>query len=490
MPPTKQLIAVSLLMTLLSVNLVPVAAMDTLQPSDFALMSFSKTIDFFEYVRAAAQQHNMTPPDEASYAFLHLNYINVSGLQMLYAGLSNITVNQTSLTIPIQTFMLHYQSSAGLKDVIAASSFIMMLAFNETEDTLFPASPDKNDVLYASFSLGADLTPIFGRDTPPGLSSQTEIIPLTSEDAYHWSWGMRYTNLTAIWWQISIDPAHPHHDPRPIAITRYEELTFTYHLTIDPETGTATVNTEYVIGRATDLWLLFWLVILPIPFHYNATGCYRMNGAKISDETIHAFLHTQGIQMSVVHFQSSVVLDRTTYSNAEGTNVHDNEVDVSDATVTTYADDGERVFDANFTAKGAYNLFNVTSDPTETTFTAYNTTTRTTKIAGFARNPIFHVHTYLMRFIPLMVATMSPELVEQAKDHLWDMNYADYFYVIGYPVYEGYRIEHDPTYVAYAALTAEEPPPPEPPAPPGGGAALLLAGGALLVLVLVILRRR
>ncbi len=488
--PTKQLWTVCLLLTLLSVNLVPVAAIDTLQPADFTLASFSKTIDFLAYVRTAAQYHNVTPPDEDAAAFLQLNYVNVSGLQLLYAGLANITVNQTALTIPIQTFMLHYQSQTGLKDVITASSFVMMLAFNETEATLFPASPDKSDVLYASFSLGVDLSSIVGRDPPPGLTSQTEVIPLTQEDDYNWRWGMRYTHLTAVWWQISIDPAHPHHDPRPIAITQYEELTFTYHLTIDPEAGTATVRTEYSLGRMTDLWLLVWLIILPIPVHYNATGCYRINGEKISDETIHAFLHAHGIQMSVVQFQSSVVLDRTTYTHAEGATVHDDEVVVDDTTVTTYADDGERLFDADFTVKGTYRLFNATTDPTETAYTTHQTTTRTTKIAGFARNPIFHVHTYLMRFIPLVVATMSPELAEQAKDHLLDMEYADYFYVIGYPVYDGYRIEHDPTYVAYAALTAAEPPPPGPPAPPAGGVILLVAGGALLVLVVVILRRR
>lgn len=487
---TKQRWTAVLLLTLLFGHLVPVAASDTLQPADFALTSFSKTIDFLEYVRVAAQHHNVTPPDEDAYAFLHLNYVNVSGLQMLYAGLANITVNQTALTIPIQTFMMQYLSQTGLKDVISASSFVMMLAFNETDDTLFPASPDKNDVLYASFNLGADLTAVLGEAAPPGLTSQTEVIPLTQEDALNWTWGMRYTNLTAIWWQISIDPARPHRDPRPLAITRYEELTFTYRLTIDPETGTATLSTEYVIGRTTDLWLILWLILIPIPVHYNVTGCYRINGEKISDETIHTFLHAQGIQMSVVHFQSSVVLDRTTYSHAEGTNVHDNEVVLDDATITTYADDGERILDADFTVKGTYRLFNATADPSETAFTTHQTTTRTTKIAGFARNPIFHVHTYLMRFIPLVVATMSPELAEQAKDHLLDMEYADYFYVIGYPAYDGYRIEHDPTYVAYAALTAAEPPPPGPPVPPGVGAVLLVAGVTLLVLVVVILRRR
>jgi hypothetical protein len=33
------------------------------------------------------------------------------------------------------------------------------------------------------------------------------------------------------------------------------------------------------------------------------------------------------------------------------------------------------------------------------------------------------------------------------------MTYADYFYVISYPVYDGYRVEHDPSYTAYFAVT-------------------------------------
>jgi hypothetical protein len=158
--------------------------------------------------------------------------------------------------------------------------------------------------------------------------------------------------------------------------------------------------------------------------------------------------------------------------------------------VTTYSDDGERIFDADFTAKKTYKVFNFTSDPTETTYETYDTTTRTTKIAGFARNPIFHVHTYLMRYIPLMLATMSPELVEQAKEHLFDMSYADYFYIIGYPVYDGYRIEHDPTYVAYASLTSEEAPPPDTRTLPPGGIVLGIAGVALIFVVVFIIRRK
>ena len=480
------------LIVMLTLNTLPVSAVDTLEPSDFKLKSWSKTIDFLDYVRAYAAQHGKKPPSDDSHAYLHLTYVNVSGMQMVYAGLANITLNQTSLTIPIQTFMMHYKSKDGLNDVVTASSFIMLLAFSEEDGTVFQQSPDRNDTLYASFSLGCDLREYFGKSTPPELKSKTEIIPLTNEDDLTWTWGMKYTNLTAIWWKASIDPHKPARDPRPIAISRYDELTFTYSLTLDPETGEATLSMNYVIGKMTDLWVFWWLILIPIPVHYNSTGCYGVRGkVRLSDESIYDFLQSQGIGMSIVQFQSTVVLDHTTYSNSEGTNVTDDDVFVGDSTVSTFASDGERIFDADFSVKKAYNLFNYTADPTETDFTTHTTTTRTCKVAGFARNPIFKVHTFLMKFIPLVVAHMDPELYQQAKDRLLDMSYADYFYAIAYPVYGGNRIEHDPTYTAYCSLTTEEPhTPPEGPATSQNGLVLIVGLAAVAAVAYFILRRR
>jgi hypothetical protein len=132
---------------------------------------------------------------------------------------------------------------------------------------------------------------------------------------------------------------------------------------------------------------------------------------------------------------------------------------VDDSIIEAFSDDGEKILDADFTTKESYKLFNHTLDSTETAYETYQTTTRTCKIAGFADNPIFAVHTSLMRFIPVVLANMDPELYEQAKDHLLDMNYADYFYLTAYPEYSGYRIEHDPTLTAYCHLTTSEPPP-------------------------------
>jgi hypothetical protein len=442
------------------VNVLPVWALDTLQPSDFQLESWQKEIDFFDYVRLYAAVHGKTPPPENSHAYLNLAYVNVSGLQMLSAGLFNITDEENALTIPIQTTMMHYKSRDGLKDVVTASSFVMLMAFNETEDTVFEQSPDRNDTLYASFSLGYDLDDLFAGNSKPDLNSKTEVIPLSStEDGLVWTWGMKYTDLAALWWKTSIDPDNPARDPRPIALTIYDELTFTYELRIDPETGEATLSMNYVIGKMRELWVFAWLWLIPFPFHYNATGCYRLNGQQISEETIYDFISNQGIKMSTVNFQATVILDHTTYFESSGANVQDDEVVVDDSIIETFADDDEKILDADFTTKDSYKLFNYTLDQTETTYESYQTTTRTCKIDGFANNPIFAVHTSLMRFIPVVLASMDPELYEQAKDHLLDMNYADYFYLTAYPEYSGYRIEHDPTLTAYCHLTTSEPPP-------------------------------
>ena len=477
------------LIVILTASSLPVSAIDTLTPSDFQQGSWYKTIDFLDYVRAYASQLNQTPPPSDSHAFMYLTYVNSSGMQMLYAGLSNITDQRATLTIPLQTFMMHYKSRDQLQDVVTASSFVMLLAFNETDATIHADSPDRSDMLYASFSLGLDLGEYVGGGTFPSLATRTEVIPLEpGPGGLTWTWGMRYTNLTAVWWSTSIDPEHPSLDPRPVAISRYEELTFRYKLVIDPDTGKATIRCDYVIGRILDLWVFSWLVIVPVSVHYNATGCYRVNGATISGETVYDFLRNQGIKMSIVQFQGSATLNRTTYAQYKGTNVTDSEVRITDSSISTFASNGEKVFDAEFYSKRQYNLYNYTADKTEKSFKTYDTTVWTGKVAGFAHNPIFLVHASLMRLIPHVLVHMHPALYWQARDHLLDMDYADYFSITAYPTYEGYRVVHDPTYTAYAQLTKA-------PAQPSAlsfttGLALVAAGMAVIAVFVVLVTRR
>jgi tetrahydromethanopterin S-methyltransferase subunit B len=485
-----QKISIPIIILLIFSNILPVLALDTLEPSDFQLESWNKNIDFFDYVREYRSIHGKTPPPDNAHAYLNLAYVNISGLQMLSAGLINITDEDNELTIPIQTTMMNYNSQDGLKDVVTASSFVMLMAFNETDNSIYAQSPDRNDTLYASFSLGYDLGELFAGSDRPDLNSEAEVIPLeSSSDGLVWTWGMKYTDLAAFWWKTSIDPNNPMHDPRPIALTVYDELTFTYRLEIDPDSGEATLSMNYTIGRMRDLWVFWWLIFLPVTVHYNSTGCYRLNGQLISGETIHAFLSNQRIKMSIVNFQATVILDHSAYFESLGTNVQDNEVVVDDLVIEAFADDGEKIFDANFTTKDSYDLYNYTLDPQENTYETYQTITRTTKIAGFAQNPIFGIHTSLMRLIPAVLASMDPELYEQAKDHLLDMSYADYFYLTAYPEYDGYRIEHDPTITAYCYLTAGSSLP-DNTDPSGMGFLVLVSVVVVLVIAVVLISKR
>ncbi len=386
-----------------------------------------------------------------------MTYVNKMGLKMLYAGLCNISlVDQVFITIPMQTFLIHYKTENNSRDALVASSFLMLMGFNDTAESIHPDSPDRNDTLWASFSLGLNLEQWFPDAKFPSLRSKTEIFPLTySDNGLTWSWGMRYTNLTAVWWRTYISEENETEVSRPWGLATYDELTFNYTLTIDPDARKANITENHVIGRIRDLWVFYGWFLVPIYNHYNSTGCYAY-GTKLSNETVYDFLHKHGVKMSIVDFQASIMLDRDTYStSASGQNVTDNEVFVSDSSISTYSDDGEKVFNASFGVKQTYNLFNYTEDKTESTPDTYDAVVRTAEIGGYAKNrDLFRFHRDFARYIPLILVHMYPQLYQRAKETITNMTRADYLFIISYPNYSGYRIEHDPMYTIYFAPTA------------------------------------
>jgi len=157
-----------------------------------------------------------------------------------------------------------------------------------------------------------------------------------------------------------------------------------------------------------------------------------------------------------VNFQTSIVADRKTISEtAGGQNVTDNERVVSDSSISTYSDEGERIYDASFGVKKTYNLYNYTADPMENTFETYNATVRTQQISGYARNTgLFAWHIGLLKFLPLLIANMYPLAYAYARATIANMTRANYFYVIGYPTYSGYKIMHDPQWTVYLDTSA------------------------------------
>ena len=476
-----------------SVLLLPLASADTLAAADFSSESWGKTVDYFNYLRLHAAFTGKPVLPSGWNAWTYMTYINTNGFQLLYAGLQNVTFGSLlTITIPAQTFLMHYKTENTSSDVVTASSFLMLMAFqdNETANT-FPNSPDLNDTLFASISRGIDLTSVFGSSTPPELNSKTKVFPLTkSADGLHWSWGMQYTNLTAFWFKTWIDPNEPHFDSSWVALTRYDELTFTYNLTINKDTHQATLMENHIIGRMRDLY--FWDMVegLPALLHFNSTGCYRtFLGTPVTGyPNIYGWLEQNKIKMSIIQYSTTMMIDHTTQSKSGTQNVTDKDVNVSTGDVLTTSDTGEKVFDASFGAKETYKLYYYnTTDNTENTYSNYTAVTRTAKIRGFAFNAVIDDCTGFLRYVPYALRDIDGTSYNYYQDHtiLLNVTGANYFYIISYPTYSGYRIVHDPTYTMYFAPTA---------AAPLNGIfgliALVLIIAVIVVAVGLVLRRR
>jgi len=421
---------------------------DTVTSTDFQSQSFNKVIDWYDYVRQYATANGFTPPNSTEHAYIYANYINVGGFQLFSAGLVNITHNDINfLTIPVQTFFEHYKTPGG-KDVITASSFMSLVAFRENSTTdVFPNSPDRGDENYASFSLGVNLTALTGHRMPSPVST-ARIIPLTSSDSNHYSWGLKYTNLNAMWWKVNPDPLFPCCLPTtPRGLAQFTELTFNYALAIDPGSKTATLTTSYTIGRVTDLW-----VISTTPaVHMNSTGTYNLDGTARNATTVYQFLAAKQFKLSIVLSQKSIIAGTTTTNKDDaGASVdNDSSTDVTHTGINTNAADNERAFRADFGVKPQYNLYNYTKDPSEATYSTYNVTARTVNRNGWGGNPVFWFQNAFMGFLPLFVAHVDPALIQQAKSGMVSFTVTDYLYIISYPTWNGYRIVNDPAYTAY-----------------------------------------
>ena len=457
----KYLVGLWLTFSILGVGSLPVAA-ESLTKEDFLKESFAKTVDFMDYARTFAQNHGMEKPPADWHANLYVAYVNTKGLQLVYTGVENITLGQDEyFSIPMQSVLLHYRSQNRSRDVIMGSTFLMLMAFNETGTAEPAGSPDYRDNLWASFSVSFNFSQYVPNLPLPPPNNRVDVFPLTpSADKLEWTWGMRYRNLTAIWWRTWVAPNNASFVAWPNAVTIYDELTFNYTLTIDPATNTSRLREDHTIGRMRDLWY-FWLWPLPAVSYYNSTGGYLWRPVLqtydlATNDTVYDFLEDNGVMMSVVNFQTSIVADRKTLSRtADGQNVTDSEHVVSATSVSTFSDDGERVCDTSFGVKETYDLYNYTADPAETAFTTHNATARMQPISGYARNTgLFAWHIGLLKFVPLLVANMYPSAYAYARATIANMTRANYFYAIGYPTYSGYKIVHDPQLTIYLDTTA------------------------------------
>ncbi len=482
---TKALLGIFLILCIASTaSLLPLSSADTLAGTDFTSTSWSKTVDYFNYLRLDAAFHGRPLPLLGWHAWTYMAYVNTAGLQLFYCGLQNVTFGSLSFTTPIQTVLMHYKTENTSADVVTASTFLMLMAFKDNETAMnIPNSPDLNDTLYSSVSFGVDLSS-WHQGAPADLNSKTTVIPLTgSDDGTHWSWGMQYTNLTAIWYRTDINPNSYSYNNTPVAITKYDELTFTYNLTINKDAHKATLTQNYVIGRMRDLY--FWDQSLLALLHFNSTGCYRtFVGTQLNGTTIYNWLNENKIKMSIIQYQTTMMINHSVQNMAGSQNVTDKDVNVTDSDVATIADTGERVFDASFGTKNTYRLYNYTDDNSENTYTAV---IRTSKIRGFAFNAVISNCTSFLRYVPYVLKHIDETAYNKGQTLTLNVTGANYLYIISYPTYSGYKIVHDPTYTAYFAPTEGSA---SSPAKYGSIIALVIIVAAIVLIVAAVLTRK
>src|SRR5207237_8478320 len=105
------ILALGLMMALAFVPGATSAA--TVTSTDFQSQSFSKVVDWYDYVRQYAAANGFTPPNSTEHAYIYANYINVGGFQLFSAGLVNVTHNNVNFdTHPSQTLFQQHNTNS------------------------------------------------------------------------------------------------------------------------------------------------------------------------------------------------------------------------------------------------------------------------------------------------------------------------------------------------------------------------------------------
>ncbi|MHA1835599.1 MAG: hypothetical protein ACTSYQ_01530, partial [Candidatus Odinarchaeia archaeon] len=299
----------------------------------------------------------------------HINtynvYINQLGYQLGYIGFINWSIdiagNTIDGTIPSQAIIQHFRSPAG-KDVFILTEFYTLLAYNDTGSV--DGLPDENDSLWASASFSATaMDPTF--DADPELrnamnSFSVETYPLVkSSDNNTWQWGMRYNNLTSVWWDVTLNDTNSNGIK---AVALYDGLTFNYTLTFHPENNTVALSTSYEIGQPTKLWVFDWAWTQILPGIWRWVPTINIYNTT-STPTVTEWLQQQGLSMSILTFHKPVIIGYTnTFQVANnGTHVSPNNFGLINATLALISGN-ERIFDTKFETKPTYDLYDSATD--------------------------------------------------------------------------------------------------------------------------------
>jgi len=376
---------------------------------------------------------NATTPAGKDVTF-SASYVNDNNVQAFLLALNMVEDENGSGTVPFQLFGMHYTTPEG-QDIFISAVLAFLMVFDDTYNGTGPGSnglpdPGHENVSYViPFAVGNTLDDVY----PP----EVEVQEVEKLGDGHYRFGIQYRNLYAFVTPNFLASLVFHTG----WIAKFSELTVSYEITMDSETGEVTAETWYTIGQVTELW--GFLLGIPIPLDVED---------DISDS----------LGLSVVHF---VTVFTSKYQgpsgNSTGSTIDtDINAPLEEDIVLKVGDSGERAMKIG--TRGTFDLINESSDDVvkedqpamnaiigaklvDLLLVAWQLGFAAGSMSIFAYALSEHVQDSYDSPLDLCQRSLVPSNEEGFNAYpLW--------YAVSFPQWEGYRVVHDPVYTAYAAF--------------------------------------
>ena len=368
-----------------------------------------------------------------------VSYLNHSNVQMFLVALHSVTNPQNGTgTLPYQMLGIHFITDEG-QEVFISALLAFLLAYNDTNANGIP-DPATEKMLHV-IPFGADSS-LNGTYPPTVTSLGAKKISDT-----HYQFGMRYQNLYALVTENYLASAVW----KTGWIAKFDELAVTYDIEFDEDTGEVTTETFYEIGEVTELWA--FILGIPIPVDVD----------KIPD--------TMGL--AVAHYVTVFTSKYDVKGSETGNDIATDITKPIDENITIETNQ-ERAFDIGF--RGDYTLYDRLDQVQKESAPAINILLQARPAdlllvlwqLGFSAH-VFSFMAYGISDTVQKLYTSPRDLKDKSLNpfNKYGFRASALWYVVCFPEWNGYRIEHDPVYTAYASPTAQAEPEEE---DDGGGA--------------------
>ena len=349
----------------------------------------------------------------------YVNYNGTGAFQAFLLALGTVedAENNTVFTLPYQFFGMHYTTPEG-KEVFLGAVLAFLFAYKDENNSSLP--DPGNEPFYYIIPYGFGNT----SETRP----EAEAIPVQELEEGHYRFGVTYRNLYAriidansalgFWFTLLF----------PFLVAKFSELTITYDIHVNTTSGEVVAETFYTVGQIEDV-LLFGTIPVGTDFFLEDPW---------------------GIGAS--HY---VCIFTSNYEVIPGTTTIGSGIEILENATITVGNDDERAFQVG--TRGTYDLINETSGAyVDQGLPAYAALLH-------ARLREHILISWQLPFSADLLATLSYALSDQLKtiyDGPRDLyEHADVafttsplWYVTAFPLFGGYRVEHDPAYTAYTNI--------------------------------------